>query len=102
LSVTAITQLLTDYQSGSTARELAARYAISKTSVQRLLKEHGIPLRHQGLSREHVSQAIELYEAGDSVTQVATTLNLSASSVYDALKRSYGDCPENGVSGLTR
>ena len=33
--------LISCYRSGTTARELAERFSISKTSVKRLLREHG-------------------------------------------------------------
>ena len=61
---------------------------ISKTSVQRLLKQQDIQLRHQGLSTDQLRNAIQLYETDRSAVQVARTLHLSPSSVYDALKRS--------------
>jgi transposase-like protein len=66
---------------------MAATYGISKTSVQRLLKEHGVTLRHQGLSPDQLRHAAHLYQAGKSVAQVARALSLSPSSVYDALTR---------------
>lgn len=88
LSHEAVAQLCTDYQAGATTRELAATYDISKTSVQRLLKEHEVTLRHQGLTPDQLRDATGLYQAGKSVAQVARTLGLSPSSVYDALKQS--------------
>jgi len=63
-------------------------YGISKTSVQRLLEEHGVAFRYQGLSSSQVTEAIELYRAGHSVAHLAGNLGLSPSSIYDALKRS--------------
>ena len=88
LSRKTIAQLLADYQAGASTRELAMTCGISKTSVQRLLHEHGLTLRHQGLSATQVGEATDLYRAGGSVAQVASNLGLSPSSVYDALKRS--------------
>lgn len=69
-------------------RNIAEHYRIEKTAVARLLREHGVPLTHQGRSAEQVVQAAELYGTGRSVAQVAAAVNLRVSSVYDALRRS--------------
>ncbi|MDB4989484.1 MAG: hypothetical protein JWN04_4662, partial [Myxococcaceae bacterium] len=80
-----ITQLCVDYQAGSTTRQLADTYGVGKTAITRLLREQGIPLRHQGLSPDQRVQAIQLYQTGKSVAAVATALGFHPSSVYDAL-----------------
>jgi hypothetical protein len=87
LTSAAIQQLCADYQGGCTTRDLASRYGISKASVTALLRERSIPVRCQGVSDEQVQQAVWTYEAGSSVAQVARTLGLPPSSIYDALRR---------------
>jgi transposase len=87
LTPAAIQQLCAHYQAGSSTRELATRYGLSKTAATALLREREIPIRRQGLSDQQVRQAVQLYEAGSSVVQVARTMNLPASSIYDALQR---------------
>jgi transposase len=87
LSAATVSQLCDEYRLGVATRTLAARYGVGKTVVTKLLREHGVPLRHQGLSDQQVRKAAALYTAGKSVAQVAQTLDLSPSSVYDALKR---------------
>lgn len=82
-----VDQLCADYQAGQTTRQLSEAYGIGKTAVTRLLREQGVPLRHQGLSPDQVQQAAELYQAGQSVAQVASALGFHPSSVYDTLKR---------------
>ena len=82
-----IDQLLAGYRGGATTRNLADKYRVSKTAVAELLAAHDVPLRHQGLSSDQVSEATQLYSAGQSVAQAARALGVSPSSVYDALKR---------------
>jgi len=78
---------LADYRASATTRHLADCYGIGKTTVTKLLREHHLPLRHQGLTAEQVAQAVQFYEAGKSVAQTARQLGLPINSVYDALKR---------------
>ena len=77
----AVAQLITDDQAGSTTRDLASRYTLSKTPVTRLLREHGLGLRHQGLSDEQVASAAALYSAGRSVAQVASIVGVHPRAV---------------------
>jgi uncharacterized protein (DUF433 family) len=79
-----VAQLVADYEAGATTRQLTATYGISKTSVQSLLHERGVLLRHHGVSGTQVSEAVQRYESGKSVAQVANALDLSPSSVYGA------------------
>jgi hypothetical protein len=88
LSRKAIARLPADYQAGGSTREPAKTFGISRRSVPRLLQEHGVTLRHQGLSPTQATEATDLNRAGRSVAQVASKLGLSLSSVYDALTRS--------------
>lgn len=55
-------------------------------AITRLLRQHGVPLRHQGLNDDQVSAATRLYASGRSVAQVDTALGFHPSSVYDALR----------------
>jgi len=75
------------YREGMTTRQLSEYYGIGKTSVTKLLRLGGVPLRYQSLSAEQLRQAAQLYKNGKSVAQVAKVLELPSSSVYDALKR---------------
>ena len=84
---TGIAQLCKGYEAGKSARELAAKYHISKTSVRRILQKHGIPLRHQGLTPDQLRYATELYQAGKSIPEVAKEMALSQNVVYYGLKQ---------------
>jgi len=44
----AIKNVITDYQSGASTRELASRYGIAKTTVINVLRRRGIELRQRG------------------------------------------------------
>jgi len=82
-----IAQLCKDYEAGKSARQLAAKYHISKTSVQRLLQKHGISLRRQGLTPDQLQRATELYQAGKSIPEVSEAMALSQNVVYYGLKQ---------------
>ena len=71
-----------DYQAGATARQLAAKYGIAKTSVQRHLHEAGVPLRRQAMTPEQIDQAARLYGAGLSLAVVGAVLGVDGSTVY--------------------
>lgn len=86
LSQENIAQLCADYHAGVTTRQLSDNYGIGKTTVTRLLRENGIQLRHQGLDATQISRAVELYQSGASVAQLASKLGVHASSAYDALR----------------
>jgi hypothetical protein len=86
LSEEQVRQVCSEYQRGVTTRTIATRYRIGKTTVTKLLREHDVPLRHQGLDAQQVSQAVRLYRAGKSVAQVGAELNFHPSSVNDALR----------------
>jgi transposase-like protein len=81
LSKAEFAQLVADYQAGTSTRNLASTYGISKASVTKVLTQHGVQRRFQGLSPVQSAEAARLYKAGGSVVQVAESLGRSPSSV---------------------
>jgi hypothetical protein len=45
-----VQQLLSDYLGGMSIKDVAARYATSKASVLKILKEHDVPTRPTGVN----------------------------------------------------
>jgi uncharacterized protein (DUF433 family) len=45
-----VRELLDDYQDGMSIKDVAARYATSKASVLKILKEHDVPTRPTGVN----------------------------------------------------
>lgn len=87
LTPEAVHQLLGDYQTGTSANQLAVRYQLSRSSVRRLLRESGTPRRYQAMTDEEADQAVELYQSGLTISEVAAKLDRPWSTVQTALGR---------------
>jgi hypothetical protein len=62
-------ELMKRYSSASTT-ELRRRHELSQGSVIKILHEHGVVMRGQGLGDGDVSTAAELYRAGATLAQL--------------------------------
>lgn len=80
-------QLLADYQTGVSAKQLAGRYQLSRSSIRALLRESGLPQRYQIMARAEIDQAVELYAAGLTIAEVAAAIGRPCSTVQTALAR---------------
>jgi hypothetical protein len=83
-------QFLNDYQAGVSANQLAVRYGLSRSSVRRLLQEADVPRRYQAMTDAEVQQAVELYQSGLTLAEVAGKLDRPWSTVQTALTRRGG------------
>jgi hypothetical protein len=83
LGENALNQMIADYQAGWTARQLADRYGIAKTSVQNHLHLAGVEVRgRNSLPPEQITHAAALYATGLSLDVVGAVLGVSGSTVY--------------------
>jgi hypothetical protein len=80
-------QLLADYQAGVSARQLAKRYRLSRSSIRVLLRASGMPQRYQAMTDAETEQAVELYVGGLTIAEVAAKLERPWSTVQTALGR---------------
>jgi transposase len=87
LSAETLRQLLSDYQAGVSANQLAVRYQLSRSSVRRLLRESGVPRRYQAMTELEVDQSVDLYQSGLTISQVASKVDRPCSTVQMALAR---------------
>lgn len=85
LSDELIAELVQAYGDGATTAELRQRYGLSQGSVLKLLRDHGVTLRWQGLSKTDKSTAIELYRDGASLAQLGARFGVSPNVVRRAL-----------------
>lgn len=85
LSDTVIEQIIVAYQGGATTREVAALFHLAHSSVQSLLREHGVQARRKGLSAQETQRAVELYEVGETMRIIAEHLGFTVSSISRAL-----------------
>jgi hypothetical protein len=79
-------QIVADYRDGIQTPELAERYALSKSSIKKLLHVRGISLHYRVLDSEHAARACELYAEGLSLEKVGTKLGCSRKAVTTALE----------------
>ncbi|WP_406232091.1 helix-turn-helix domain-containing protein [Nocardia sp. NBC_01009] len=82
-----IAKLITEYQTGSTVYELAARFDIERRTVSTILHRHHVPMRRHGLSPEQVETAVHLYQLGWSLTRVAQHLDVAHTTILTALRQ---------------
>ncbi len=62
-------------------------YNLGKGTVLRLLREHGVQLRRQRMTAAEIEQAIQLYQAGNSLVAVGAKLGYDHGTIWQALKR---------------
>lgn len=80
-------QLLADYQTGISAKQLGHRYQLSRSSIRVLLRESGLPQRYQAMTEAEADQAVKLYNAGSTIAEVAAALGRPHSTIQTALTR---------------
>jgi DNA-binding transcriptional regulator LsrR (DeoR family) len=80
-----VAAIVAAYQDGATTRELGERFGLAHSSVNKLLKHHGVTARRRSPSPEEVQRAVELYEAGLSTRVIAEHLGFGASTIARAL-----------------
>ena len=88
LQLETITQLLADYQAGSSTPALARQYRISATSVKTLLHARGVAVRRpRKLTEPEVLTAAELYQAGWSLAKLGQKFDVDDTTVWRRLKQ---------------
>jgi lambda repressor-like predicted transcriptional regulator len=93
-------QLLANYQAGVSAKQLARRYQLSRSSIRVLLRESGLPQRYPAMTKGEIDQAVELYEAGSTIAEAAAVLGRPCSTIQTALSRR--SVAMRGRNGYTR
>jgi DNA-binding NarL/FixJ family response regulator len=79
--------LVAEYSAGTTAAELGHRYGIAKSSLLRLVRHVGQPVRHLRLSAAETARLVQLYEAGLPQKDIAQRLGRSPSAVSHCVRR---------------
>jgi hypothetical protein len=60
-------------------------YQLGKGTVLGILAEHGVTMRGQGITDDHVQEAIRPYVSGHSLMQISGQFDCSAETVRQAL-----------------
>ncbi len=87
LSDETVTDILAAYQAGATTREVGQRFGLAHSSINKLLKQHGVSVRRRSPSPADIARATAMYEKGTSTLQIANTLGYGASTVSRALRQ---------------
>ncbi len=87
LSPTVGIDMAAAYRAGASTPELRRRFGLSQSSVLKLLAEHGVEMRFQGLSDEDVPEAVRRYEAGQTLVQLGEWFKVSPNAVRRVLMR---------------
>jgi hypothetical protein len=82
-----ITQLVADYEAGQSTPTLVKRYGLAKGTVLKLLKEHGITMRHQQMTEAEIIETIDLYQQGWSLARIGQHFGRNPSIIQGVLKR---------------
>jgi hypothetical protein len=84
-----VDELVRTYQDGSSVRQLAATFSISRTTVLAHLEKRGVPRRvqHRKLTDEDVRAAADLYGHGLSLTAVGQQFRVDAQTVRKEFSR---------------
>ncbi|WP_133147288.1 helix-turn-helix domain-containing protein [Mycolicibacterium novocastrense] len=80
-----IAELVQAYRDGTSTTQLRKRYELSQGSVVKLLHEHGVTMRGQGLAAGDVPAAVERYRGGATLAQLGEQFGLSPNAVRRAL-----------------
>jgi len=75
------------YASGSTIKELAARFHINRTTVMSILQRHGTKTRYRLLDDEQIDRVAALYVSGISLSRLSHEFAVSIETVRNALLR---------------
>jgi transposase-like protein len=85
VSAETIAELVQAYRDGASTTELRRRYDVSQGSVIKLLHEHAVEMRGQGLADRDVPLAANLYRSGKTLAQLGERFGISPNAVRRAL-----------------
>lgn len=77
-----------DADAGYSTPALAREYGIAKSALLQLLRNEGVPMRKQAITKADAKQAVRLYERGRSITEIVERIGYSYSTVRKSLHES--------------
>jgi len=75
------------YEESDRAMSIAKGLEVAPSALIRLLRQHGVVVRKDGVSTEQARQLAKEYEAGATMAELEAKYKLSHSTVYRALHR---------------
>ncbi len=80
-----VAELVAAYVAGADTSELSERFRIHRRTVVAHLVRQSVPLRRRGLASEHVTEAVQLYQSGSSLSDIGLRFGASAGTVRRVL-----------------
>lgn len=78
-------QVAAAYQAGASTTDLRRQFGLSQSSILKLLAEHGVASRHQGLTEDEALTVVALYQEGQTIMQLAEKFSVAFKTVRRAL-----------------
>jgi DNA-directed RNA polymerase specialized sigma24 family protein len=82
-----VEELIQGYVDGVPVDELAARFQVDQSTVQKHARRHGLPRRSPRLGPRQSEEAVRLYLAGQSLAKLAKHFGVASDTVALALRR---------------
>lgn len=80
-----IVALVAAYRAGDSTPTLQQRFQLSQGSVLKILSDHNVTMRGQGLSHAQIEHASELYREGWTLARLGTRFQTAPNTVRRAL-----------------
>lgn len=87
LDAARVAELVEDYAEGLPIDKLVAKFQIDQSTVQKHVREHGLPRRSPRLGQRQVEEAAQLYQAGQSLAKLSKHFGVATDTVALALRR---------------
>jgi hypothetical protein len=90
-------ELIQGYLDGVPVDELAIRFNVNPSTVQKHVRGHGLPRRSPRLGPTRIEESIQLYLAGDSLATLGKRYGIGKDAVARALRKAGIELrPRNG------
>ena len=82
-----VEELIKGYSEGVLVDELAMRFGVDQSTVQKHARRHGLPRRSPRLGSNQTEEAVRLYLAGQSLAKLSNRFGVATDTVALALRR---------------
>jgi transposase-like protein len=80
-------QLIAEYRTGASIKELATQWGVHRTTVAAQLRQAGVPLHRQGIPADQLAEAVRLYCEGWSCQRLAERYGCNATTAWKLLQQ---------------
>lgn len=76
-----VEQIINEYKSGLSIRELAVKYSCNRDTISKKLKSSNIPIRKTSPNKSQIDKMVELYQSGLSLKAIEKKIGFSDMTV---------------------